>query len=87
MAAEALLRMYDEEMGFVSPEEFIPIAEKNGKIIEIGHLVLEHVCQFLQREDIKKYGLRYIEVNLSVIECMQKNLPEHWLEVSRSLSV
>ncbi len=79
VAAEALLRMYDEEMGFVSPEEFIPIAEKNGKIVEIGHVVIEHVCQFLQREDIKKYGIRYIEVNLSVIECMQKGLP-HELE-------
>lgn len=76
VAAEALLRMYDEEMGFVSPEEFIPIAEKNGKIIEIGHLVLEKVCQFLQREDIKKYGIHYIEVNLSIIECIQKELPE-----------
>lgn len=76
VAAEALLRMYDEEMGFVSPEEFIPIAEKNGKIIEIGHLVLESVCRFLQKEDIKKYGIRYIEVNLSVIECMQDNLQE-----------
>lgn len=76
VAAEALLRMYDEEMGFVSPEEFIPIAEKNGKIIEIGHLVLESVCRFLQKEDIQKYGIRYIEVNLSVIECMQDNLLE-----------
>ena len=75
VAAEALLRMYDEEMGFVSPEEFIPIAEKNGKIIEIGHLVLESVCRFLQKEDIKKYGIRYIEVNLSIIECMQEELP------------
>lgn len=75
-AAEALLRMYDEEMGFISPEEFIPIAEKNGKIIEIGHMVLESVCEFLQKENIKQYGLRYIEVNLSIIECMQENLPE-----------
>ncbi len=87
VAAEALLRMYDEEMGFVSPEEFIPIAEKNGKIIEIGHLVLEHVCQFLQREDIKKYGLRYIEVNLSVIECMQKNLPEEMEQIIKKYNV
>jgi len=87
VAAEALLRMYDEEMGFVSPEEFIPIAEKNGKIIEIGHLVLEHVCQFLQREDIKKYGLRYIEVNLSIIECMQRNLPEELGQILQKYNI
>ena len=87
VAAEALLRMYDEEMGFVSPEEFIPIAEKNGRIIEIGHLVIERVCQFLQREDIKKYGLHYIEVNLSVVECMQKNLPEELEHIMKKYNV
>lgn len=87
VAAEALLRMYDEEMGFVSPEEFIPIAEKNGKIIQIGHLVIEHVCRFLQREDIKKYGLRYIELNLSVVECMQKNLPEDLRQIMQKYNV
>ncbi len=76
VAAEALLRMYDEEMGFISPEEFIPIAEKNGKIVDIGHLVVDCVCQFLQREDIRKYGISYIEVNLSIIECIQAELPE-----------
>lgn len=81
VAAEALLRMYDEELGFISPEEFIPIAEKNGKIIEIGQMVLETVCQFLQKEDITRYGLHYIEVNLSIIECMQERLPEEIQEV------
>lgn len=87
VAAEALLRMYDEEMGFISPEEFIPIAEKNGKIIEIGHLVLEKVCQFLQKEDIKKYGIHYIEVNLSIIECIQKELPERLEEIMKQYKI
>ena len=81
VAAEALLRMYDDEMGFISPEEFIPIAEKNGKIIEIGHMVLESVCRFLQKEDITQYGLHYIEVNLSIIECMQEILPQRIREI------
>lgn len=87
VAAEALLRMYDEEMGFVSPDEFIPIAEKNGKIIEIGHLVLEKVCQFLQKEDIRKYGIHYIEVNLSIIECIQKELPQRLEELMKKYKV
>ncbi len=87
VAAEALLRMYDEEMGFVSPDEFIPIAEKNGKIIEIGHLVLEKVCQFLQKEDIRKYGIHYIEVNLSIIECIQKELPQRLEELMKIYKV
>lgn len=81
VAAEALLRMHDDEMGFVSPEEFIPIAEKNGKIVEIGHIVLEQVCQFLQKENVKEYGIQYIEVNLSAIECLAERLPEDIQEI------
>ena len=39
-------------------------------------MVLESVCRFLQKEDITQYGLHYIEVNLSIIECMQDILPQ-----------
>ncbi len=81
VAAEALLRMHDDEMGYVSPEEFIPIAEKNGKIITIGHVVLESVCQFLQQTNIEDYGIHYIEVNLSTLECMQEDLPQEIEEI------
>ena len=45
-AAEALIRLYDEKMGFVPPDEFIPIAESNGLIIEIGEIVFRKVCDF-----------------------------------------
>ncbi len=87
VAAEALLRMHDDEMGYVSPEEFIPIAEKNGKIITIGHVVLESVCQFLQQTNIEDYGIRYIEVNLSTLECMQEDLPQEIEEIMNRYQV
>ena len=87
VAAEALLRMHDDEMGYVSPEEFIPIAEKNGKIVSIGHVVLESVCQFLQQTNIEDYGIHYIEVNLSTVECMQENLPEEIEEIMKKYDI
>ena len=87
VAAEALLRMHDDEMGYVSPEEFIPIAEKNGKIVTIGHVVLESVCQFLQQTNIEDYGIRYIEVNLSTVECMQESLPDEIEEIMKRYDI
>lgn len=74
VAAEALVRMVDENLGIVSPNEFLPVAEKNDRIIQIGELVLKQVCDFLSRVPVKDLGLRYIEVNMSAFECMEKNL-------------
>ena len=76
IAAEALVRMEDEVLGFVSPDLFIKIAEQNGTINRIGSIVLEKVCQFLEKNDIKKWGMSHIDVNLSVIQCMQEDLEE-----------
>lgn len=43
--AEALMRWTDEELGFVSPEEFILLAERNGLIHQIGEFALTQACQ------------------------------------------
>lgn len=76
VAAEALLRMFDEDLGVVAPDEFIPVAEKNGSIIKIGELVLNNVCEFLSKASLESLGLQYIEVNLSAVECMESDLPQ-----------
>lgn len=76
VSAEALIRLIDPEYGIISPAEFIPIAERNGSIIRIGRCVLKMVFEFMKKHCIEDIGLDYIEVNLSVIQCMQKNLAD-----------
>lgn len=75
-SAEALIRLIDDELGFIPPDEFIPIAEKNGSIVEIGEFVFDEVCRFYKEQNLKKIGIDYIEVNLSVVQCMNKKLIE-----------
>ena len=72
--AEALVRLTDPVLGSISPGEFIPIAEKNSLIAEIGNQVLEGVCYFVKDNNPEQYGVDYIEVNLSVYQLMSKNL-------------
>jgi aspartyl-tRNA synthetase len=67
--------MDDEELGMVSPEEFIKVAEKTGQINFIGEIVFEKVCQFLKEQTPQKYGMEYVEVNLSTVECMNPLVP------------
>ena len=87
ISAEALVRLKDQSMGYISPEEFIPIAEKSGMIMQIGEFVFETVCRFIQEKQLTDYGLHYIEINLSVVQCMQENLAERLTEIMKKYHV
>lgn len=76
VSAEALIRLKDSILGFISPDEFIRIAEVNGSILQIGEFVIEEVCKFIQTHDMEELGLHYIELNLSMVQCLQTNLIE-----------
>jgi EAL domain-containing protein (putative c-di-GMP-specific phosphodiesterase class I)/GGDEF domain-containing protein len=82
IGAEALIRLKDESGIFISPEDFIPIAEKTGAILRIGEYVFESVCLTLSQIDIDKYGIKKIDINLSVAQCMQEILAEQILKIN-----
>ena len=69
--AEALLRLKDPEYGFIPPLIVVSTAERRGLINIIGDFVVEEVFRFVSSEDFKKTGFEYIEVNLSVHQCME----------------
>lgn len=80
-SAEALIRLRDERMGYISPEEFVPLAEHHGLIIEMGIFVFREVCRFITQNRLWEHGIEYIDVNLSVVQCMQENLHEQLLAI------
>lgn len=46
---EALIRWSSKEFGFVFPDEFIPLSEKNGFVVELDFFILEEVCKAMRR--------------------------------------
>jgi len=66
VGAEALLRWDDDELGSISPDMFIPLAEESGMIVDIGNWVLETVCTDINRWQQKKLNKNlYVALNLS----------------------
>ena len=76
VSAEALIRLIDDDYGFVSPAVFIPASEESGAIHQIGDFVLEDVCRFIGNNDFSSLDLEYVEINLSVAQCIEGNLAE-----------
>ena len=86
-SAEALVRLWDENLGYIPPDEFIPMAEQNGMITEIGEIVFRQVCSFIKNHDIKTLGVDYIEVNLSFVQCIQENLAQQLANIMMEYSI
>lgn len=81
IGAEALIRLRDANGEFISPEDFIPISEKNGTILRIGEFVFESVCQTLSSINSAEYGIEKVDINLSVAQCMQEILADQILSI------
>lgn len=72
---EALIRWQHPERGFISPAEFIPLAEDTGLILPIGKWVLQEACQQLQLWHSQYDNLSLsINVNFSVKQLRQPDI-------------
>jgi diguanylate cyclase (GGDEF)-like protein len=63
---EALLRWNHPELGWISPGEFIPIAEETGQIVPIGEWVLNEACRQNKHWQEKGFKALCVSVNVSV---------------------
>ena len=76
-SCEALVRWDSKALGFMGPGEFIPLAEYLGLITSIGDYVLEEACRRCKLWNDNGYPDFYINVNLSVVQLLQKNVVEN----------
>ena len=86
VGAEALIRWEDEELGEVSPEEFVPLAEESGLIVDIGNWVLDTALSDTKKlRDKPGFENFYIAINLSsrqfrgkdIVKNISSNLIRH----------
>ena len=87
VAAEALVRIRDESGKVIPPGMFIGVAEKNGMILKLGEIIFEKVCRFIRDEKPERYGIHYIEINLSVIQCGYEHLADNYIRVMKKYQI
>ena len=96
VGAEALLRWHHPELGLVGPAEFIPAAEENGLILDVGDWVLKAACRQVAQwraRDAQRMAGFYVAVNVSAKQLgrglhqqvravlQSEGLPPHALQV------
>lgn len=87
-SAEALIRLFDEKLGFISPKDLIANAEKSGYIVKVGEIVFEKVCQFIKDCLLtNEILLTQINVNLSSIQCVQDDLSDRFIRIADKYNV
>lgn len=83
-SAEALARLIDPELGFISPEEFIDAAETNGTIIPLDLMVLDKTCNFIEKEILTRKNtidIETVQINISAAQFMQPSMDEMILSI------
>ncbi|MDP4182226.1 MAG: EAL domain-containing protein [Bacillota bacterium] len=84
---EALIRWFSPKYGLVSPMSFIPLAEENGLIIEIGNWVIDNVCQFTAKINNEHNKNLHITLNVSAVQFMQLDFVDKIFEAVKKYDV
>ena len=84
---EALVRLNSEELGFISPLEFIPIAEECGFITKLGEWVLNESCKQSMRWINEGYKFNSISINISSVDLQQPDFLENVKDILERTSI
>lgn len=88
IGAEALVRWNHPERGWISPGEFIPIAEESGLILPLGHWVLAAACQQLAKwANTPETSALTLAVNISAKQFSLPTFPEEVLALVKHAGI
>ena len=76
VGAEALIRWISPEMGFIPPDKFIPLLEKEGGIYAVDQFIWEEACRFLRERKERGLEPMRVSVNLARADLYQPDLPQ-----------
>lgn len=81
MTLEALSRLRHPELGWISPDIFIRLAEKNHLITQITELQLRRVCRFLRENPALRASIANVKINLSPLDLIHSESGSHLVRI------
>ncbi|MFR5733268.1 MAG: EAL domain-containing protein [Clostridium sp.] len=78
---EALSRLYHPELGWIAPDVFIQIAEKNHMIEQITDLQFRRICRFMKENCAALSRLWNVKMNLSSLDLMRSDCSSHFIRI------
>ncbi|MRX81621.1 putative bifunctional diguanylate cyclase/phosphodiesterase [Eggerthella guodeyinii] len=81
VGAEALCRWESEDMGFLSPDQFIPVFEKNGFIVQLDFFMLTRVCQCYPLMPPDGDEALVVSVNFSRVTVLREGFEERLVRI------
>lgn len=84
---EALARLRVKDLGLISPNEFIPLAEKTKLIIQLGRNIIYQALGFLKRLENIGYRNVSVSINISVIQFLKVDFIKEFLDIINEMEV
>lgn len=79
--AEVLIRWQDPERGLVFPDNFIPLAEETGLILELGKWVIEEACKQVQKWYLQGLDVKKLSINVCAHQLKMQDLSGLFAEI------
>lgn len=84
---EALARMRTESLGFVSPLEFIGVAERKQLIVPLGNMILKTACEFIRTLKNEGYKDIKVAVNISGIQLLRDDFTDTVMDIIKATGI
>ncbi|MDD2405011.1 MAG: bifunctional diguanylate cyclase/phosphodiesterase [Sphaerochaetaceae bacterium] len=81
VAAEALLRIEDPVLGFLSPADFMPVAESSGLIVDLTYLIVQKICNVFNGSFSSNCPLLHVHINLAAIHFLHPMMEHRLLRI------
>jgi diguanylate cyclase (GGDEF)-like protein len=87
VSAEALIRWNSSNHGFVSPVDFIPIAEETGLIIPLGKWIINQVCNDIIALNQSGFQLEHISINVSNAQLRDRDILKMLIKILKNREI